>query len=49
MHKLIDNLTAQHSLQTNLGASSIINDLMDDRESRELFMALDESNLKKVC
>ena len=50
MFQLIDRLTSEHPYHTNLAASMIIMDLMDDRESRELFITLDEkNNLRKVC
>ena len=49
MYKLIERLTPSYSYSTNMGASQIIIDLMDDRESRDLFITLDETNLKKMC
>lgn len=50
MFQLIDRLTSEYPYHTNLAASMIIMDLMDDRESRELFITLDEkNNLAKVC
>lgn len=49
LHMIIERLTAAYPLHHNMGASSIIIDLMDEKEATELFKALDDTNLRKVC
>jgi len=49
LYKIIERLTSAFPLHHNMGASSIIIDLMDEKEATELFKALDDTNLRKVC
>lgn len=49
MNKLIDKMSGENSFETNMSAQITIQDLIEDRDNRDLFAILtSEDNLRKL-